>query len=96
MSDDLQNSNLQLAKDLIRFSLSRKEFHVRQPLTESPGKVQARNRDAEGIAGLLFEIPGITHLHIHPYSVSVLKAEMYEWNEITPAVEEALLPFMER
>lgn len=68
-------------------------YHVRQSLGDRV-EIYSRAPGRPGIAGILFDIPGITIVHVSAYQVSVFKAKLYTWDEIEPAVMAALAPFV--
>jgi hypothetical protein len=67
-------------------------WNSRRMLTENVIDMHYRGTDGPvtGLSSLLMEIPGITHLYIGPYEVTVAKADAFDWCEIAPRVSEII------
>ena len=70
-------------------------FHTRFEMSEGP-EAGTRGHACElGEFGQLFlEIRGVSQVHVTPYVLLITKAQLFEWDEITPSVTAILEQFV--
>jgi hypothetical protein len=65
--------------------------------TQDPNVKAYHTRYELGEFGLLMlEIRGVTQVHVMPYLLLITKGQMFEWDEISPKVEDILKGFGRR
>lgn len=72
-----------------------KAYHSRFEMCEAPQA--AAKGDAEGLdefAKLFFGVRGVSRVTMSPYVLLITKAQLFEWEEISPGVEGILKDFV--
>jgi hypothetical protein len=49
--------------------------------------------EADELADFLLAIPGVDHIYAQGYAMTVTRGDVFDWDEIRPQVEKALLAF---
>jgi hypothetical protein len=71
-----------------------KAYHTRYEMSSGHEAGVRGSSDELGEFGLLMlEIRGVTQVHVMPYLLLITKGQMFEWDEISPKVEDILKGF---
>lgn len=66
-------------------------YHVRQLLTTLQCEVGMKYEPVEnGVLESVLAIDGVEAVQLNPYSIAVVKARMFEWDEVEPKVKALL------
>lgn len=70
-------------------------YHTRSPLTSLPCEMGAKNEEVENsLLESILSIHGVAACQLTPYVAAVVKATMFNWDEVEPKVK-ALLTSLE-
>jgi hypothetical protein len=74
---------------------NRMVFHTRFEMSTGYEEGARGNSSSLSEFGKLFlEIRGVAHVQVIPYTLVVSKAQLYDWTELTPQVEDILRHFV--
>lgn len=79
---------IQIGRELFDNVPECRAYHVRAKLTDMPVEVGTKNEDVENsILASILAIDGVAAAQLNPYTVSVIKAKMFSWEEVEPNVK---------
>lgn len=71
-----------------------KAYHTRFEMCESLESGDRFNQDSLGEIGrMILKIRGVVQVHVTPYALQAQKAQLFNWDEISPQIEDLLTNF---